>query len=101
MGNKYKKGLVKDIEEKKEFQKAQNRLKERHHIDQEEVIVVEKSNMTKFLIQTVGNIIRITTGITVFAFAAIGMAAMIYPAPRMELIEISKKVIEELLNYLS
>ena len=100
MGNKYKKGLVKDIEEKKEFQKAQNRLKERHHIDQEEVIVVEKSNMTKFLIQTAGNIIRIIAGITVFAFAVIGMAAMIYPDPRMELIEISKKVIEELLNYL-
>ena len=47
---KYKRGLVKDIEEQRLFEKEQKELKKKHHIsEQDERIVVEKDNMTKFL----------------------------------------------------
>ena len=46
---KYKRGLVKDIEEQRLFEKEQKELKKKHHIsEQEDRIVVEKDNMTKF-----------------------------------------------------
>lgn len=98
---RYKKGLVQDIQEKKDFQKEQEILKKKHHMEQEERVVVEKSNMLKFLIRACGSIIRIAATIAILALAVAGTAALIYPGPRNELIHMWREVYVQLQGYLT
>lgn len=99
---KYKRGLVKDIEEQRLFEKEQKELKKKqHHIsEQEDRIVVEKDNMTKFFIRTGGSLVRIAANICIGALAIIGLAALVYPAPRAELLVVWKTILEELLSFM-
>lgn len=98
---KYKRGLVKDIEEQWLFEKEQKELKKKHHIsEQEDRIVVEKDNMTKFFIRTGGSLVRIAANICIGALAIIGLAALVYPAPRAELLVVWKTILEELLSFM-
>lgn len=98
---KYKRGLVKDIEEQRLFEKEQKELKKKHHIsEQDERIVVEKDNMTKFFIRTGGSLVRIVANICIGALAIIGLAALVYPAPRAELLVVWKTIVEELLGFI-
>ena len=98
---KYKRGLVKDIEEQRLCEKEQKELKKKHHIsEQDERIVVEKDNMTKFFIRTGGSLVRIAANICIGALAIIGLAALVYPAPRAELLVVWKTILEELLGFI-
>ena len=51
MSDKFRSSLVNKIEEKRAFEEKQNNLKEKHGIEEENDIVVEKTNMIKFFIQ--------------------------------------------------
>lgn len=97
---KYKRGLVKDIEEQRLFEKEQKELKKHHISEQDERIVVEKDNMTKFFIRTGGSLVRIAANICIGALAIIGLAALVYPAPRAELLVVWKTILEELLSFM-
>ena len=44
--SRIKRSLVSQIKEQQEFEKQQKELKRKHRIDEKNVIVVEKSNMT-------------------------------------------------------
>ena len=48
MSDKFRSSLVNKIEEKRAFEEKQNNLKEKHGIEEENVIVVEKTNMISF-----------------------------------------------------
>lgn len=97
---KYKKGLVQDIQDKKQFQKEQELLKKKHHMEQEERVIVEKNNMLKFLIRMCGSVIRCTAAIVILAMAVIGIMALVYPAPRNELVHVWQDIYGQLQQYL-
>lgn len=77
--SRIKRSLVSQIKEQQEFEKQQKELKRKHRIDEKNVIVVEKSNMTKFLIRTIGNVVRISATILILILASIGLTTLLYP----------------------
>jgi len=50
---KFNNVLVTGYRQQQEQEKKQNELKSKHHIDDPNVVVVEKSNMAKFTVKTV------------------------------------------------
>lgn len=91
--SKYRKNIVEDIQAKNDFQESQRELKKKHHIDDaEEKIIVEKSSVFRTLVKVIGTLIRIAATIVIAALAIIGLAGLIYPAPRTELFKIGTEM---------
>ena len=44
-------GLVATIEQEREFEKEQERLREKHQIEAEDVVIVERPSLVKFLLK--------------------------------------------------
>ena len=97
--SRIKRSLVSQIKEQQEFEKQQKELKRKHRIDEKNVIVVEKSNMTKFLIRTIGNVVRISATILILILASIGLTTLLYPQIRNELLIILRQIIEQLVSF--
>ena len=85
---KFKTGLVWEQVAAEETAKEQQHLHEKHHIEDENVVVVEKSGAVKFTVRTLGTIIRTLALIVLVVFAAIGIAALLYPEPREALVKV-------------
>lgn len=99
--SKYRQGLVKDIEAKHVFRQEQKNLKKKHHIEEsEECIVVEKSNMAKFLIRTLAAMIRVTASICIGVLAVIGLVALLYPSPRGEMVVVWNDIWGQITQFL-
>ncbi|MFR4917111.1 MAG: hypothetical protein ACLUB7_13710 [Coprococcus phoceensis] len=92
---KYKESLVKKIRIEQEENQKQKKLQEKYGIQNENVRIVERNNMGKFLVRTMGRCIRITALIMLFVLAAIGLIALIYPEIRQELIQVLGGVLTE------
>lgn len=71
-------------------------MKKRHHIEDDRILIVEKSNMVKFLLRSMGRLIRTTAIIMLLALSAIGMASLLYPGPRRELAVIGIEMVHQL-----
>lgn len=84
---KYKNKLVADIKEEHRFEEEQNALKDKHGIENPDVIVVEKTNMLKFLIRSFGILVRVVASIIILVLATIGVITLIYPDLRLGLLE--------------
>lgn len=97
--SRIKRSLVSQIKDQQEFEKQQNELKRKHRIEEKNVIVVEKSNMTKFLIRTIGNVVRISTTILILLLASIGLTTLLYPQIRNELLIIINQIINQLVSF--
>lgn len=81
--SKYKNVLVSQIQERKKNEKIQNELKQKHGIGQDEnVVVVEKNTTVKFMITTVGTLVRYVAQIGIIILATIGLITLIYPELR-------------------
>lgn len=91
---KYKESLVKKIRIEQEENQKQKRLQEKYGIN-ENVRIVERNNMGKFFVKTIGKCIRITAVIILFILAAIGLTALIYPEIRQELLQVLGGVLAE------
>ena len=91
---KYKESLVKKIRIEQEENQKQKKLQEKYGVQNENVRIVERNNMGKFLVRTMGRCIRITL-IMLFVLAAIGLIALIYPEIRQELIQVLGGVLTE------
>lgn len=96
MANKFKTSLVSQVKAQEATEQEQKVLHEKHNIEDENVIVVEKSNMTKFLISTVGGVIRTFATVVLLILAVIGLAAIIYPEPRADMIDILFDLIKQI-----
>ena len=83
-GNKFRKGLVGDVEKKISYEEGQKALREKYKL-KEDVVVVEKNNIVKFLVRAAGAVIRILARILLIIFATIGLIALIYPETRAAL----------------
>lgn len=79
------KKFMEALEEKQEFEKKQKKLHEKHSIKDENVVVVEKSNMIKFSLKGIATIIRLTATCIITVLAIIGLTCIIYPETRRPL----------------
>lgn len=95
---KFRNGFVREVQGEKKREEEQRRLHEIHGIQDENLIVVEKNNMLKFLIRTVGRIVRFVATAAIFVLAAVGMLALIYPEVRGELFLVLGTIFEDAQN---
>lgn len=91
---KYKESLVKKIRIEQEENQKQKKLQEKYGIN-ENVRIVERNNMGKFVVKIIGKCIRIVAVIILFILAAIGLTALIYPEIRQELLQVLGGVLAE------
>lgn len=80
--------LMNQIEEEVKEQEEQRLLHEKHGIEDENVVVVEKPSLMKFILKTIGFLIRLLITIIFIGFAAIGIIGMVYTQPRELIFEI-------------
>lgn len=98
---KYKRKLVADIEKQKTEEKIQYDLKDKYNIQDPDVVVVEKSNMIKFLIHLLTSLLRLLCVLAVFCLAVCGLLALVYPEPRTALIQVFSSILKQLFSMLS
>ena len=84
----FKRGLLKEFEEEEAFREEQEKLKAKHDIEDENVVVVEKTNCAKLSVTTRIRRIKLIATILILALAAIGLTALLYPECRMALFSI-------------
>ncbi len=97
---KFKGELVKQVKEENEKKKKQLQLKNKYGMEEEDVVIIEKNNFIKFLIRTIARIIRTAASLLVFILSVTGLAALIYPVSRMELIRQVWNIYYEIADYL-
>ena len=88
MANKFKKGFVAEYKNKKQQEAQENRIKQKHHITDENVVVVEKSNTLKFIIRILVLFLKTAAWITLIILAAVGILCLVYPETRWALFDI-------------
>ena len=64
--------------------------------DKEDLIVVERSNTFKFIVKSVGQVIRLVATLVILALAFIGIVSLVYPAPRTEVFAILTDGMEQI-----
>ena len=74
----------------------QKRLHEKHHIQDPDILVVEKANMVKFLIRCVGNAVRVISSTALFILATAGATAFIYPQVRSALLQVVHQILQDI-----
>lgn len=97
---KFKKTLVKQVKSDEKEELRQEQLKEKYRLKNNDVIVVEKSNTVKFLLRTLGGLVKLSATIIIFLLSIVGLAAIIYPASRAVLINQALQIYQELLHFL-
>ena len=97
---KYAKATRK-IKEEQAFEKEQLALKKKYDMENENVIIKEKSSVLKFLITTGGRIIRIAASIVLYVLAALGLLSLIYPSTRAALTDTLQEIYIELIRLVS
>lgn len=75
---------------------TQGKLRRKIGMEDENVVIIEKSNMLKFLIRTCGDIVRILAAIVISGLAFVGLTSLIYPGPRAELWDITWNALQQL-----
>ena len=97
---KFNKQLVTEVKREKEQEDKQKKLREKYNV-QEDVMIIEKNNMMKFIVRTIGRIIKVITQISIFLLAVIGLAALIFPETRQELLKQAIIIWEELKEFIN
>ena len=95
-----KKGLIQEYEQQLQEEANQEKLREKYDVPDENVKIEEKKTTLQFLVRTAGVIIRTIFGAALIALAATGLIAMIYPAPREELLKVLLDAWNQILAYL-
>ena len=88
---KYKNGLVKEYEYKQNLKKEQEKLHEKHDIEDENIVVVEKSKVPMLI----GDSFRFFFNIIIYILAVIGVLCLIYPDTRNAFLEIFNSTMQE------
>lgn len=79
--------LIRKFKEEQETEQKQRGLRDKYDVENEDVYVVEKNNIFKFLMRGLWWCIRVLAYIVFIALAAVGIIAIIYPDTRDGLIE--------------
>lgn len=94
---KFKNGLVEQIKQEEKEELLQEELKGKYNIE-EDVVVVEKSNMIKFFTKTLAGFVRVMAGILLYLLAIVGLAALLFPESRSVLWEQALIVFRDILR---
>ena len=94
MANKFKKGFAAEYNDRIKQQNEENRIKEKHRITDENVVVVEKANTLRFIIRITVLLLKTAAWITLIILAAVGILCLIYPETRTELFRILISIFE-------
>ena len=95
--------LLKTYTRKQQQAAEQTTLKAKYDIVDQEIYVVEKKNPTAQIVraffQAVFTIVRVLVNILLIVMATIGLAALVYPNIRRELIETGVSIFYEVKGY--
>ena len=92
MANKFKKGFVKEFNENKKNEFEEKKIRQKHNISDEKVVVIEKSNTIKFMFKVLLNGIKTAAWITLIILAAVGIMCLIYPEIRTDFFKIISEI---------
>ena len=92
---KKEKEFARTVREELERKEEQKKLHKKHEQIAEDVVIVEKSHVVKFLIKSVAGSIRICAAILLCILAVIGLTALIYPEVRRELLQVLSEILME------
>jgi hypothetical protein len=87
------------VREEQEYQKEQQRLHRKHDEIDPDAVIVEKVNMLKFLLSYFRGIAKALSGVVLILLAAIGVLALLYPAPRGEVMEVLAEIAAEIRGF--
>lgn len=96
---KFNRQLVSEIKREKERELQQKRLREKYSVP-DDVMIIEKNNTVKFFVRTTGSVIKAAAGIIIFLLTVIGIAALIFPESRNELLHQAVTTWQELREFL-
>ena len=88
-------GLAAKIRVDKEIEAKQKELKERYKINDENVVVVEKPSLAKFLIKLGIRAVNLAATIIILCLGVIGLLGLIYPEPREALYDLYLEIIAQ------
>ncbi len=74
----------------------QTKLRQKHNINNENVVVVEKSNTFKFIVRVVVLIIKVAAGTALITLAAIGIYTLAEPELRALFIQFLYQIISKI-----
>lgn len=93
---KFKTAFVSQLKEEQQRQREQKKLHRKHHLQDETIVIVEKSNLMKFIISSLCRLIRLTAVIVIFVLATLGGIALLYPNVRNPLLDVLLEILREL-----
>lgn len=79
-----------------EEQNHQTKLRQKHNINNENVVVVEKNNTFKFIVRVFVMIVKATAGIALITLAAIGIYTLAEPELRALFIQFLNQIISKI-----
>lgn len=98
--NKYRSALVQKAKEDLAYEKEQRDKRKELNIEDENVIIVEKSNNYKFTINSIKALVKLISRILIIILCTIGLMGLIFPAPRSALFMIINEALGQLHYYL-
>ncbi len=81
----WKNALIRRAKKRRDEEVHQGRLRRQHGLVDQEVVIIEKSILLKFLIRVAASAIRTMAIIIVAGLAFVGLTALVYPEPRQDL----------------
>ncbi len=86
--SKFKNGFAKEAKEVLKQEAEQKQLREKHGIQDNHTLIVEKNNLFKFCIRCFTKIVKIVVTAGIFLLASVGLMSLIYPDVREELMKV-------------
>lgn len=96
---KFRKELVREVKREEENRKKQKKLRKKFDIPKD-VVIVEKTNTFKFLVNVTGGVIKTAVLIIIFLLTVIGIVSLVFPVSRNELIHQFMITMKELRNFI-
>ena len=97
---KFKKTLVSAAKADMAQEQEQKRLRKKHHVEEEGLLIVERDNLLKFFVRCLASMVRIGATIFLFLLAAIGLVSLVYPEVREVLLRVLYQIGQELFTML-
>lgn len=92
--------IAEKIKEEANREEEQKKLRRKHSITEENVIIIEKSNIYKFTIHLLITAIKTIASLVLFILAFVGLATLAYPQIRQELLLVLIDVVNQLQHML-
>ncbi len=95
------KKFMEAYEEDEHRQKQQERLHKKHSIADESIVVVEKSNMIKFSINSFVKLIQFMATVLLVILAVIGLICIIFEETRVPLMDLINQIVNQIREEIS